>query len=197
LTALVVDRLRVALPGAFGLVKIDGLLDGAWKTMAFFFVYDFFYYWFHRAQHTFGWLWRIHRMHHAINPLHLWSGYHHILEEVLRLPVIALPLALLWKIDVPDILFLTAFTNVWGAYLHSDTSISMGPLQPWFCDSPTHRLHHSRLPEHYNRNFATFFPLWDRLGGTYMRPPAVPPPVGLDDRAPARGVVGALLDPWR
>ena len=52
LTALAVERLRAVFPGAFGLLKVDGFLDGAWKTVAFFFVYDFFYYWFHRLQHA-------------------------------------------------------------------------------------------------------------------------------------------------
>ena len=65
LTALAVERLRAAFPGAFGLIKVEGFLDGAWKTVAFLFVYDFFYYWFHRLQHGSPFLWAQHKLHHS------------------------------------------------------------------------------------------------------------------------------------
>src|SRR5262245_51560303 len=29
------------------------------------FVFDFFYYWFHRFQHMWSWLWQEHRLHHS------------------------------------------------------------------------------------------------------------------------------------
>lgn len=40
-----------------------------------------------------------------------------------------------------------------------------------FCCSPQiHRIHHSRLPQHFERNFAAAFPPWDVLFGTYYAP---------------------------
>lgn len=37
------------------------------------FVSDLFYYWFHRAQHAFRLLWRLHAVHHSIEELNVWK----------------------------------------------------------------------------------------------------------------------------
>lgn len=49
-----------------------------------------------------------------------------------------------------------------------------------------HRIHHSRDPGHYNRNFADAFPLFDILFGTYHKPAAEEfPETGLGGDYPA------------
>jgi sterol desaturase/sphingolipid hydroxylase (fatty acid hydroxylase superfamily) len=43
-----------------------------------------------------------------------------------------------------------------------------------------HRIHHSREPQHRDRNLAFIFPLWDVLFGTYYHPhPTEYPATGL------------------
>src|SRR5262249_56446769 len=47
-----------------------------------FLVFDFFYYWFHRSQHAWPWLWQVHRLHHSEHCLNVTTNYrHHWLEE--------------------------------------------------------------------------------------------------------------------
>ena len=48
--------------------------------------------------------------------------------------------------------------------------VPFGPLTPVIAGPQLHRLHHSRRPEHTDVNFAAFFPIWDVLFGTYVRP---------------------------
>jgi sterol desaturase/sphingolipid hydroxylase (fatty acid hydroxylase superfamily) len=52
----------------------------------------------------------------------------------------------------------------------------------WLLSSPQyHRIHHSILPEHQNRNFAVWFPVWDILFRTAYAPrPGEYPPTGVD-----------------
>jgi len=41
----------------------------------------------------------------------------------------------------------------------------------WMLSSPQyHRIHHSLEPQHINKNFAVWFPVWDILVGTAYRP---------------------------
>ena len=41
------------------------------------FIYDFFYYWFHRLQHKNRMAWRVHAVHHSIEELNAFNDYHH------------------------------------------------------------------------------------------------------------------------
>jgi len=171
------------------LVVALGILIPMWT-------FDFFYYWFHRAQHRFDVLWRFHRVHHSIVDLNCLNSYHHVLEEMFRFPFIAVPLALLLKVDVPQLVLLSAFVTTWGLYIHSDTRINFGALGWVFGDNVNHRMHHSIA--HFNKNFAAFFPIWDRLFGTYQRPERNTfPPVGLEKVAPPSGVVDYVFMPFR
>ena len=84
-----------------------------------FLVFDFFYYWFHRTQHRFPALWRFHKVHHSLTDLNCISSYHHVTEEVFRFPVVGIPLALLLKVDAPQMVILSAFVAAWGQFIHS------------------------------------------------------------------------------
>lgn len=161
--------------------------------------FDFLYYWFHRAQHHFPMLWRFHRVHHSIVHLNCLNSYHHAFEEILRFPFITIPLAVLLKVDVPQLVLLSAFVVAWGQYIHSDTRVHLGKLSPVFADNAHHRIHHAVLDRHFNKNFAAFFPVWDRLFGTYEEPQqgCGLPAVGLADVPPPRTVSDYLFMPFR
>jgi len=76
--------------------------------------------------------------------------------------------------------------------------ISLGPL--WaVVNSPTyHRLHHSALPLHHDRNFAAILPVWDVLFGTYHHPARDEfPPTGLEDEPEINSFSETLVLPFR
>jgi sterol desaturase/sphingolipid hydroxylase (fatty acid hydroxylase superfamily) len=182
------------LPAPLAWLSGAGLL---WLMMV---VYDFFYYWFHRWQHTYGWLWRVHRVHHAIDDLSAANSYHHALEDLLRLPVVTIPFSLLIEVQVPTLALMSAFVAGWGWFIHLDSRYSLGRLGHWIGDNHYHRVHHSLRLEHHNRNYAAFFPPWDRLFGTQVLPPpdAGQLPVGLSDLPAAKRLGDYLLMPfWR
>jgi sterol desaturase/sphingolipid hydroxylase (fatty acid hydroxylase superfamily) len=147
-------------------------------------IHDFFYYWFHRLQHAVPALWRLHAVHHAIRHVNAVTHFHHPLEDLLRIIPVALPLALLVRFEgIPLIPILSAFLATWGLFIHSDTRISFGAGRAFVADGRYHRIHHSERPEHHNKNFAAFLPLWDRLFGTQYQPaPGEYPTVGLAAR---------------
>ncbi len=171
LTALVVDRLRAAVPSAFGLLRIDGLLDGAWKTVAFFFVYDFFYYGFHRLQHRSPFLWAQHKLHHSEEALNATTTFrHHWLEDLLRVFLIVLPMSIAFDLKPASAGAAAFVVGLWPVFIHANLRLHLGPFARVVAGPQGHRIHHSIEPAHLDRNLAAFFPLWDQIFGTYHHP---------------------------
>lgn len=145
-------------------------------------IFDFFYYWYHRMQHTFHFFWEFHKTHHSIKNLNTIVSYHHIAEELFRIPFITLPLAILIHIDTPTLAILSSFFAVYGQFIHLNSKISLGPLRIFLADNYYHRIHHSIEEHHHNKNYAAFFPVWDILFKTVHFPKFNEfPKVGLTD----------------
>jgi sterol desaturase/sphingolipid hydroxylase (fatty acid hydroxylase superfamily) len=134
-------------------------------------IYDFFYYWFHRWQHEWSWLWQVHKLHHtdlAVNVTT--SNRHNWLEEFFRGFLLVLPMTLLVKITPAHAGFLAVVIGEWGSFIHANVRLNMGPLTGVLSGPQYHRIHHSIEPRHWNKNYAAFFPFWDWIFGTMVRP---------------------------
>lgn len=134
-------------------------------------MFDFFFYWFHRAQHRWPVLWRFHRFHHSDCNVSVTSAFrHHWLEELTRYFFLSVPLIML--VDVPHGLQPTVgiLIGVVGMFIHWNTSLSLGWLTGVVVGPQYHRIHHSFDPAHIDKNFSVLFPFWDRLFGTQCMP---------------------------
>ena len=83
-------------------------------------------------------------------------------------------------------------------FFHMNVRVGFG--RGWFLlNSPQyHRVHHSSLSEHRDRNFAALLPMFDAIFGTAYHPHASEyPPTGLDDHDSPRGVFEAIVWPVR
>lgn len=182
--------LPIRLPDGLGWQALQGLL--------YFLTFDLFYYGLHRAQHHFPWLWTQHKLHHADRSVNVTSGQrHHFLEEPIRVFVVMLPLGIVFDLPPPNIGWLWSALLLWGYVIHLNLRIRLGALTPVFAGPQWHRLHHSKLPQHVDVNFAAFFPLWDIVFGTYVRPRADEwPDTGTHDGADMNHIGTALLSPF-
>jgi sterol desaturase/sphingolipid hydroxylase (fatty acid hydroxylase superfamily) len=158
---------------------------------------NFFYYWWHRAQHTFPMLWRIHKVHHSIAELSALNSYHHVTEDIFQYFFVLVPTALLLGVEsgyVPAIVLAILRTHTF--YIHSSANINIGPLRYVVGDNRFHRLHHSTEPQHFGKNFGTTTPLWDVLFGTARFPRRNEwPTTGLKDVVEPDRVADYLLMP--
>ena len=160
------------------------------------FTFDFFYYWFHRMQHTSSFFWEFHKTHHSIRNLNTIVSYHHVLEELFRIPFITIPLATLIHIDAPKLAILSSFFAVYGQFIHMNSKINLGPLRLVLADNYYHRIHHSLEEHHHNKNYAAFFPIWDILFKTVHFPKFNEfPKVGLGDMDQPKTVKDYLFSP--
>jgi sterol desaturase/sphingolipid hydroxylase (fatty acid hydroxylase superfamily) len=138
---------------------------------------DFFYYWFHRLCHISRWFWPMHELHHEDEHMNVTTAFRfHWVESITQGAVQVLPAALLPRpMVVIPILFFMRYART--LFEHLAIPLHLGPV----VTSPaTHRLHHSVLPEHFNKNFAAVWPFWDVIFGTYCSPKRGEyPPTGL------------------
>jgi sterol desaturase/sphingolipid hydroxylase (fatty acid hydroxylase superfamily) len=139
-------------------------------TTAFVVVWDVWQYWVHRWQHTSPILWQSHKLHHSDSALSSSSqGRHHVLSYALNVVCYA-PMLFLFGSFGPNVLIAFLMFRLWGFVNHANIRVSFGLLTPVIAGPQWHRIHHSTQPEHFDKNFATFFPFVDRLFGTYYEP---------------------------
>jgi sterol desaturase/sphingolipid hydroxylase (fatty acid hydroxylase superfamily) len=163
---------------------------------------DFFYYWFHRFQHE-SFLWHQHKLHHLDERLSgLSSTRNHFLETLLYAPVYTIPVAIL--IEFSPVtgglvgLSIGIIDLFWQVLVHANLRLGWGRLS-WLLNSPQlHRIHHSRLLPHHDKNYAAMFPIWDVLFGTYYHPaPGEYPPTGVLGERDIGTLWDANLVPFR
>jgi sterol desaturase/sphingolipid hydroxylase (fatty acid hydroxylase superfamily) len=159
---------------------------------------DFFYYWFHRLQHSSEWLWAQHELHHSDEHVNVTtSGRHHWLEIPLVCLFVTAPMGLLFNpSQVTTALAILVF-QMPGYFIHLNSHIRFGAVGRIFACPQTHRVHHSIEPRHFDQNFAAVFSLWDSLFGTYYHPAKDEwPETGLASGKTVRSLPYALVMPF-
>lgn len=194
----------VIAPGVGQRLAIE-MPDGAWGSLAqvaiYFLIYDFLYYWWHRAQHELAWLWPQHELHHSDSALNITTSLrHHWLEDPLRVFAMAAPLGFAFHFKPASVPWIATVAGLWPFFIHANLRLRLGWLTPVLAGPQYHRIHHSIEPEHWNRNYAAFFPVWDIVFGTAYFPkrdefPRTGVPRG-EPRSVAHALVGPFLD-WR
>ena len=159
-------------------------------------VYDFFFYWCHRAEHR--WLWRFHAVHHSIRDMNAVNAFHHITEPIFQTGLILLPASLIVSETGSVASLMVVLLYLQASFIHSPARIHFGPARAFFVDNRFHRIHHSLEERHFDRNFGAFTTIWDRLFGTAHFPAADEwPDVGLVAIDQPRNVGEWLSLPWR
>lgn len=177
--------------------------DGAgWQVLQallFFFIFDFFYYWFHRAQHVLKVAWPLHKLHHSDQSVNVTTTLrHHWLEEPLRVWLILLPIGLLFDQKPVTVAWVATGMILFGYFVHLNLRLPLGPLTPVIAGPQWHRLHHSIEPQHLDKNFAAFFPIYDVVFGTYCKPGRHEyPATGLHSGETLNSPAAAAFSPFR
>ena len=159
---------------------------------------EFFYYWFHRLQHSVRLLWHFHAVHHSLRNMNAFNSNHHFTEEVFRIPFITIPMSLLFSFEQGYVPWLFAALMGWqGIYEHSATRVHFGPLRYLVPDNRFHRIHHSMEPHHFERNFGSGSALWDFIFGTIYYPKNSEwPRVGIEEIDEPRSIREFLFAPF-
>lgn len=162
---------------SIGIPVFDVILQGALIFLIACFLGDFSYYWWHRAQHQIPFLWELHKQHHSDENLNATTIYRsHFLESAGQALVRGLTIGLIFDTrETPDtILAVVAgllLPALWDYFIHANVRIdALHRLMPFFSVPQFHWIHHSRMPEHQDKNFAIWLPLFDIAFGSYYHP---------------------------
>jgi sterol desaturase/sphingolipid hydroxylase (fatty acid hydroxylase superfamily) len=167
--------------GLYGLLELQaGLVDFtardplAWVLA--FFLYDFFYYWAHRAGHEVNILWAAHSTHHSSEEFNMATAMRQSATTVFYVWVFYLPMAVLGipvEVFVP-VSFASLFYQFW---VHTTLVPKLGWYDRVFVSPSNHRVHHGQNGYAIDVNYGATLILWDRLFGTYAEESDVEPVV--------------------
>ena len=186
------------LPSAPRQLAYEGPLTSAARAFAIIFIIDFLYYWYHRLQHKVHALWMIHELHHSEGEMNIFTSYRtYWLEYPIQAVVITAPAFYLVGLETAALAIVVTVSTLFLMSSHSNIRLSLGPLTPVLVGPQLQRIHHSRLLEHRDQNFAQVFPIFDILFGTYYRPaPDEYPPTGTDELASDAHVLDTTTRPF-
>jgi sterol desaturase/sphingolipid hydroxylase (fatty acid hydroxylase superfamily) len=182
-----------------GLIPVspgNGLWAAILFALAYGFAWDLVQYWLHRLQHRIPFLWETHRFHHEETALSAAAYPRGHFLGVVAVVLFNLPVVMLFGRQGPNALAAFLMFPSWGYFTHANLRLGFGPLTPLLVGPQWHRIHHSALPEHRDRNFSTLFPIIDIAFGTYYRPaPNEYPPTGTGG-IPVGNLRGATVEPF-
>lgn len=198
---LVFEAIKKALHLKGGLINLETPLSSTIAIVLGFigslFVGDFLQYWVHRLQHKSKFLWQGHKVHHMDPEFDALTGQRQNWTTIIiYFVLLEIPTSILFKFSNFDPLSLGlingAIVSLVYAFLyinHSSMRIQFGRASVLLVSTQIHRIHHSRLPQHRDRNFANWFPIWDILFGTYYHPARDEfPPTGVEEEKEIRSL---------
>ncbi len=200
LPSLEVSTVEISL----GLPALDLFIQGGIIFLTACFLGDFSYYWWHRMQHKIPFLWELHKLHHSDENLNATTIYRsHFLEPAGQALVRGLTIGLVFDTNqAPQTLiaiiaggFLPVF---WDYFIHANVRIDwLHRLLPVFSTPQYHWIHHSKLPQHQDTNFAIWLPIFDLAFGSYYHPKVDEyPPTGLSSGEKIETVWHAQTGPF-
>jgi sterol desaturase/sphingolipid hydroxylase (fatty acid hydroxylase superfamily) len=94
-----------------------------------------------------------------------------------------LPIGLLFKFEPVTLWWLSFLFSFHQLFLHANINLSFGKLDYVIMSPALHRVHHSQLKEHFGKNLAATWPIFDIVFGTFVPAPKVAPPTGIPNIA--------------
>jgi sterol desaturase/sphingolipid hydroxylase (fatty acid hydroxylase superfamily) len=172
--------------GILGLEKVTliGTLPVAAQVAIVILVSDFTLYCAHYLRHRIALIWEFHQVHHSQEQLNVFTtsrihpGDFIAIALVRFLPFAALDL----RVAVPAFVGWTVFSKAYEVFTHSNVRTNMGPLKYVLVTPQSHRIHHSVLAEHQDKNFGAVFSIWDFTFGTQVLDFDVYPETGVPRR---------------
>jgi sterol desaturase/sphingolipid hydroxylase (fatty acid hydroxylase superfamily) len=131
---------------------------------------DLWLYWFHRANHRWPLLWRLHRAHHSDLDVDVTTALRFHTGEVVV--AIAFKAAIIPTMGIPVLGWITyeILAQAVSQFQHSNIRVLElldRQLRIVLVTPHVHWIHHSRNDMDHDRNYGIILSIWDRWFGTY------------------------------
>lgn len=139
------------------------------QVLLIFCAFEFVNYWYHRASHRWGILWKLsgHGVHHAFKNL---SGLNALANHPIEAFFLILPRAIvgfLFGGEAVGAAYLS-LTGVTTILAHSNLNLNSAIVGWFFTINRYHIHHHSQIISESNTNFGCVCIIWDRIFGTFQ-----------------------------
>ena len=129
-------------------------------------VYDFFYYFLHRWLHTPTMMRQVHGVHHRVHCPEAMDGlYLHPAETIAGIALLFAAMAVVGPVSVGSFLTVAFVHSIANIATHTNLVVPRSVFALFNYWAIRHDVHHST---HRNANYASIFPFWDRMFGTYQ-----------------------------
>jgi sterol desaturase/sphingolipid hydroxylase (fatty acid hydroxylase superfamily) len=161
---------------------------------------DFLIYWWHRANHEIGFLWRFHRVHHFDRFLDASSALRFHFGEVLlsalarAVAIVVLGFPLVSVLAFEGLLLLATIFHHSNLRLPARVEAALARV---VVTPSIHWVHHHRLQRDTDSNYSTVLSLWDRAFATRSPTPRTPAmPIGVEGQD-ERGLAALVAAPFK
>lgn len=135
------------------------------EVLASLLLYDFMYYFLHRGMHHPKFMKYVHGVHHYVRfPTSTESIYLHPVENLAGLGLLCIAMMLVGPISAVSFLIVFLIHSTVNILVHSNLVLPHPAFKLFNFWAVKHDLHHGK---HLNRNYASIFPFWDQMFGTY------------------------------
>ncbi|MEM7047106.1 MAG: sterol desaturase family protein [Pseudomonadota bacterium] len=146
-----------------------GVWASGWAIILDVLVLDLFLYWWHRVNHEWPILWRLHEVHHLDEHLDTTSGVRFHFGEVALGAVARAPVIFLFDISFASVLIFETLVVAGVIFHHSNIRLSPvveAILARVIITPGIHRVHHHAQQADTDSNYGTIFSFWDHLFGS-------------------------------
>ena len=144
----------------------SSVLSVALESLSVLLVYDFLYYFLHRCLHTPGMMRRVHGVHHRVHFPEAMDGlYLHPAETIAGLALLFVAMSVVGPVSVASFLTIAFVHSVANIATHTNLVVPHPTFALFNYWAVRHDFHHG---SHRNANYASIFPFWDRMFGTYQ-----------------------------
>jgi sterol desaturase/sphingolipid hydroxylase (fatty acid hydroxylase superfamily) len=153
--------------------------------LVYYVIYDFTYYWMHRAQHWIPWWWALHSMHHSQRQMSCWTNDRGSYVDGVLHSIVLATVGLFIGVEPDQFALLMFIGELAQNFSHTNVRFGFGRVfEKLFVDPKFHRLHHMIVdadrPYLHNCNYGQVLSIWDVLFRTALY--GVPPrPTGVGD----------------
>lgn len=136
------------------------------EVLAVLLVYDFLYYFMHRAMHYRELMKFVHGVHHKARfPTSAESLYLHPLENLAGLLLLMTTIAIFGPVSATAFLIIVFVHTSANILVHSNLVFPYPAFKLFNYWATRHDYHHGK---HLNKNYASLFPFWDMMFDTYV-----------------------------
>lgn len=137
-------------------------------TVVFILLVDILFYLYHRLQHRWPLLWKVHRLHHSDLDMNITTSFRtNLFDNLIQYFVIITPVYLIMGTNYEAAHYCYYGLSFFLFFGHLKAQNSWGVLSKIIVTPEVHRIHHSQDKAYRDKNFAQVFPFLDMLGRTH------------------------------